>query len=182
MTSERRALLQERFAAGDDRAFAEWVRRLRHRLIAHARRFAGAHDAEDVVQTALVEAWRGRAGYDPSRPIEPWLLTIVRRRALDAVRRRPAGGSPPPTDDLVAPAGGVEPLAELLDLRPEHAALPAPQREAVALAYYGGLTQTEVAGSLGVPVGTVKTRTARGLRRLAAALAANGYPGALPGA
>ena len=161
--------------------FAEWDGRLRRRLVAHARRFAGASDAEDVVQTALLEAWRWRHRYDPSRPIEPWLRTIGRRRALDAVRRRPAGGSPP-TDDLVAPTGGVESLAELLDLRRELAALPAPQREAVALAYYGGLTQSEVASSLGVPVGTVKTRTARGLRRLAAALAANGYSGALPGA
>lgn len=162
-----RALLQRRFAAGDDRALEEWEHRLRGRMISHARRFAGAHDAEDVVQSALIEAWRRRERYDPDRPIEPWLLTIVRRRAIDHLRRHTRTSATPPS---VEPIDVADRVADRIDVRRALADLPSREREAVAMAYYGGLSQSEVADALDAPLGTVKTRTARGLRRLADSL------------
>jgi RNA polymerase sigma factor (sigma-70 family) len=136
-------------------------------MIAHARSLAGAHDAEDVVQSAMIEAWRRRDRYDPGRPLEPWLLTIVRRRAIDHLRRTRVA---PTTLPAVDPLDAADHADDRIDLRRALAELPEHEREAVTLAYYGGLSQSEVAEALDTPLGTIKTRTARGLRRLAKSL------------
>jgi RNA polymerase sigma-70 factor (ECF subfamily) len=163
--STHRALLQRRFAAGDDRALEAWDHQLRGRMISHARRLAGVHDAEDVVQSAMIEAWRRRDRYDQGRPIEPWLLTIVRRRAIDHLRRHARASAA--TLPSVDPVDVADRVVDTIDLRRALADLPPREREAVTMAYYGGLSQSEVADALDTPLGTVKTRTARGLRRLA---------------
>ena len=81
-------VMRARFAAGDERALEECQRRFGPLLLANARRIVGPNDAEDVVQTVTIEAWRNRQRYDPSRPLEAWLLTILRRRAIDQLRKR----------------------------------------------------------------------------------------------
>ena len=81
-------VIRERFAAGDEQALEECQSRFGPLLLAHARRYVGPNDAEDVVQTVMIDAWRGRGRYDPSRPLEAWFLTIVRRRAIDLVRKQ----------------------------------------------------------------------------------------------
>jgi RNA polymerase sigma-70 factor (ECF subfamily) len=136
--------------------------------------------AEDVVQEAFLGAWRNAARYVDARgSVRTWLLSIVHHRAIDAIRRRrptaelPDAEAPLP-EVLTLPDTWVE-VAERLDRDTVVAALgeiSAVQREAIELAYFGGLTQTEIAERTGVPLGTVKGRLRLGLAGLRAALLA----------
>ncbi len=151
------------------------------RALALARRIVADEAlAEDVVQEALLAYWRRPSAYDPARgAFGPWLLALVHHKAVDAVRRETAQqriatasvrgtvlqpASAPDTADLAADrsTAGV--------VRSAVTALPAAQRDAIMLAYWGGLTQREIAQHTGAPLGTVKTRMLAGMRRLHAAL------------
>lgn len=124
--------------------------------------------AEDVVQDAFLGAWRGADHYAPGRgSVKTWLLSIVHHRAIDAVRRRrPTSELPTEEDGARTPAPLTMPdvwgeVSGILDRESIGAAvrsLPDPQREALELAYFGGLTQVEIAERTGVPLGTVKSR------------------------
>lgn len=127
--------------------------------------------AEDAVQEAFITVWRTAGTYISERgKPRTWLLTLVHRRAVDLVRREQRRRAPAPTDETGPTALAAEDEATLRDRRRAVQAaltqLPADQREALELAYYGGLTQTELAQQLGVPLGTVKSRMFAGLRRL----------------
>lgn len=155
-----------------------WVG-LRPVVLAYVRAIVAEGDAEDVVQQTFLEAWQHRGRMDPGRPAEPYLLTIARRRSLDALRRRyrqadRAHELPDVAD--AAPALPVDGWVESEVVRRALATLPDEQREAIVLAYFAGLTQAEIAERLGQPLGTVKARTSRGLRRLAAAVVEDGAP------
>jgi RNA polymerase sigma-70 factor (ECF subfamily) len=127
--------------------------------------------AEDVVQEAFLGVWRNAARYVEGRSsVKTWLLAIVHHRAIDAVRRRrptielPDVESPPPAaftlpDVWAEVAAGLD--AETV--RAALATLSDVQREAIELAYFGGLTQQEIAGRTGAPLGTVKSRMRLGL-------------------
>jgi RNA polymerase sigma factor (sigma-70 family) len=146
---------------------------LRPILRRYVRRWVPPDDVDDVVQAAFVDLWRTRARYDPARNLQAWALTIARRRAIDYLRSRPHAAAPlgavtelaavsdPPGEDGRDLANR---LAETAYVRAALSALPPAQREAIELAYYGDLTQREIAERLHVPIGTVKARTARGLR------------------
>jgi RNA polymerase sigma factor (sigma-70 family) len=133
----------------------------------YLRRWVRLDDLDDVVQAAFVDLWRTRARYDPARSLEAWALTIARRRAIDYLRTRPRPTASlgevaePPGDDGREHAAR---LAEAAQVREALSALPRLQREAIEMAYYGGLSQREIAERLRVPIGTVKARIARGLR------------------
>ncbi|HYO42275.1 MAG TPA: sigma-70 family RNA polymerase sigma factor [Candidatus Limnocylindrales bacterium] len=124
--------------------------------------------AEDVVQDAFLGAWRSADRYVPGRgSVKTWLLSIVHHRAIDAIRRRrPASELPAEVDGVRTPASLTFPdvwgeVSGRLDRETVGAALavlPEAQREAVELAYFAGLTQTEIATRTGVPLGTVKGR------------------------
>ena len=141
--------------------------------------------AEDVVQEAFLGAWRNAARYVEGRgTVRTWLLSIVHHRAIDAIRRRrptvelPDAESTLP-DSLTLPDTWTE-VAHGLDRDAVQAALtmlPDVQREAIELAYFGGLTQTEIAERTGVPLGTVKGRLRLGLQGLRAAMLAVGSRG-----
>jgi RNA polymerase sigma factor (sigma-70 family) len=127
--------------------------------------------AEDAVQEAFLTVWRQAASFRADRAkAQTWLLTIVHRRAVDLVRReerRRADTLEPETE----PAGAsAEEDAELRDRRiavqRALAQLPEEQRQPIELAYYGGLTQSELADRLGEPLGTIKSRMFTGLKRL----------------
>jgi RNA polymerase sigma factor (sigma-70 family) len=132
--------------------------------------------AEDAVQEAFLAVWRSADAYKRERAKpSTWILTVVHRRAVDLVRREerrrgePLEGAPEPTSD---------PADEDASLRERRAAvqsaltaLPGDQRQALELAYYGGLTQSELAERLGVPLGTIKSRMFAGLGRLRELLA-----------
>ena len=130
--------------------------------------------AEDVIQDAFLGVWRHAERYVEGRgSVKTWLLAIVHHRAIDAVRRRrPASELPDP--ELPAPpqlvTADVWPeVAGRLDaaeIRTAMAHLSDVQREAIELAYWGGLSQTEIAGRTGAPLGTVKSRMRLGLLAL----------------
>jgi len=142
-----------------------------------AHRTLGRRDlAEEATQQTFLKAWRAAASFDPSRELGPWLVTIARRTAID-IHRREARRSTTPLDD-VAPADpnvvelpvGVERSLEIAEVRAAVDSLPPDEREIVRLAHLEELTHSEIAERLGVPVGTVKSRSFRAHRRLAAML------------
>jgi RNA polymerase sigma factor (sigma-70 family) len=137
-----------------------------------------AGTAEDVVQEAFLGAWRNAARYAEGRgSVKTWLLAIVHHRAIDAIRRRKATVELPDRDAVPPDA------LTLTDIWPEVAgnldreaingalgALSAVQREAIELAYFGGLTQLEIAERTSTPLGTVKSRIRLGLLAMRAVL------------
>ena len=173
-------VLLARVAGGDVDALAALYDR--HRSIAYglALRVTGSVPAaEDVLQDAFLGLWRHAGRFDPARGSgRTWLLAIVHNRAVDAVRHRRLADPLPdeatdPLPALIAPDVWPE-VAGRLDaalVRKALAALPDAQREAIELAYWGGLTQTEIAARTGQPLGTVKGRMRLGLRALGQALA-----------
>jgi len=134
-----------------------------------------AAEAEDVVQDVFTQAWRQAGLYDSARaPVIGWLLVIARARTLDRLRARRS---------RVALVGAGPDVATVVDLSPGQdaqaigreqgskvraalAALSAAQREAIELAYYKGLSQSDIAERLEQPLGTVKTRIRSGLLKL----------------
>src|SRR2546429_4740305 len=128
-------------------------------------------DAVEVLQDVFWETWRGAAAYDPSRGTpEAWIITRARARAIDRVRpvRRRGGtfvaataGPPTPPGGDAAVHGEDRPL-----VAGALAQLSEAQREVIELAYYSGLTQTEIAERLELPLGTVRTRIRLALARL----------------
>jgi RNA polymerase sigma-70 factor (ECF subfamily) len=166
----------DRELAGDQPlATSDCYARLRPVLRSYLRHLVPVDDVDDVVQASFVDLWRTRARYDPARSVEAWALSIARRRAIDYLRSRPRPAAP--LGDLAEPLGEdgrdhAARLADAAELRGALLALPQPQREAIELAYYGQLSQQEIAERLRVPIGTVKARTARGLRRVRQTLTA----------
>jgi len=159
-----------RLAAGDQAALSEFYDLFAGLVNALALRILrDSADAEDVVQEVFLQAWRQADRFDPRRGrLEAWLCTIARTRALDRLRRRvsrredPAEAAPAPTESP-RPVEGLAVRKALLSLS-------ADQRRALELAYFEGLTQTEIAARLDEPLGTIKTRIRTALIRLREAL------------
>ena len=159
-------------AEGDDEALAELYDRygrLSYAIALRILRDTGL--AQDAVQDAFLTAWRTAAGFDPARGTAPtWLLTLVHRRSVDIVRREQRRRSEPLADSASDAAGPADEDALIRDRRrtvqEALARLPPDQRQALELAYYGGLTQSELAERLGLPLGTVKSRMFAALARL----------------
>ena len=169
------AALIRRMAEGDRDACKEFYDRYARQVYPFIVRIVrDPADAADVLQEVFWEAWQSAASYDPGRGSpEAWLFTRARTRAIDRVRavRRRGETFVAPVDERVAaaPETGRDPAAEAEDrslVVGALAQLPDSQREVVELAYYGGLTQTEIAERLKQPLGTVKTRIRLGLERL----------------
>jgi RNA polymerase sigma-70 factor (ECF subfamily) len=160
--------LVARCANGDEGALCELYDRFGRAAYALAlRTVRDARHAEDVVQEAFLDLWRSAARFDPerSRPAS-YLLTFVHRRAVDLVRREQArpqrGGGVediaerPGRDDV---AGSLVAREQRATVRAALADLPDAQRQVLELAYFSGLSQSEIAERLGEPLGTVKSRT-----------------------
>jgi len=171
--------LIERIAGGDRQALAALYDRYAARLLG-----AGMHtlkqrrDAEDVLHDVFVEVWQQAGDYDPARGgVQAWLFLRMRSRAIDRIRLAGAKEAiecamidevPAPDEEDVT----LEPDRRLV-LRALHD-LPAEQRIALELAYFSGLSGSQIAARLGAPVGTIKTRLALGMRKLRAALDVGG--------
>jgi RNA polymerase sigma factor (sigma-70 family) len=130
----------------------------------------GHDDADDIVQRVFYEVWRHNRRYDPSRSLTAWVLGIARKRGIDHLRRR--RDIPVALDNLADVVGEdgrdlAERYARGHEVRDALSRLPDEQREVLVLAYFGRFTQSEIATHLELPLGTVKARAFRGLRRLA---------------
>jgi RNA polymerase sigma-70 factor (ECF subfamily) len=172
------AALVRGMADGDDRALGALYDRWQgivHGVVARILR--QPNDIEDVVEETFWQAWRQASRFDPARgAVQTWLLTIARSRALDrarALRRRRE--SPIEGDDGEVVVQQVAPDDPGLDAEAAErrrvvtaalAQLPAEQREALELGYYGGLSQSEIAERTGQPLGTVKTRMRLAMQKL----------------
>jgi RNA polymerase sigma-70 factor (ECF subfamily) len=177
-----RALVR-RMAAGDQAALGALYDRYAGVLHALAVRVTGdADDAEEVVEETFWQAWRQAERYEAARGgISTWLLTICRSRAVDRLRARRRVREER-LDDLPEPAPGeADPNATPLESAEADevrrivarvlAGLPAEQRETLEMAYFRGMSQSEIAAATGQPLGTVKTRARLALRKLRDALA-----------
>ena len=134
------------------------------------RRLRDRQRAEDAVQETFTAVWRSAASYRPERgPAAPWLYAVARNAIVDRLRARTEPAADPP--DVASPEPGPPDQAEssFVSWRVHRALeeLPEKEREVVELAYWSGLSQSEVAEYLHIPLGTVKTRTRSALARLA---------------
>jgi RNA polymerase sigma-70 factor (ECF subfamily) len=179
--------LIKRVAGGDESAFSALFDRWQPVVRAVADRIlADADEADDVVEETFWQAWRGAARFDASRgSVQTWLLTIARTRSLDRLRarRRRREESADATDEdgtssiatLAADPNsdssiGAEHEERSRLVRTALAGLPAEQRTTLELAYFAGLSQSEIAEKMNEPLGTVKTRTRMALQKLRGAL------------
>ncbi len=170
-----------RAVAGDRGAFESLYDRYSAAVFGVALKMLGDREvAEDAVQEIFWRVWRRLASFDRSRAFAPWLFGIAHNYCIDELRRRKVRPQPVYEDDdhpilsdipddvdvgeAAALADQRRILREALDQLPEE------QRQALLLAYYGGLTQQEIAARLGNPLGTVKTRMRLGLQKLRALL------------
>jgi RNA polymerase sigma-70 factor, ECF subfamily len=169
------AALLRRHVGGDPDAFAELVRRHRDRLWAVALRTLGnPEDAADAVQDGLINAFRRAASYRGDAAVSTWLHRIVVNACLDRVRQAASRPAVTWADEFDPPSSSPDPgdhAATHLDVQAALAALPADQRAALVLVDMEGVPVAEVAELLGCPVGTVKSRCARGRARLLPLLA-----------
>ena len=166
--------LIQRVAVGDANAFELLYHRYVRSVFGLAlRRLGDRMRAEDAVQETFAAVWRSARTYRSERgPGAPWLYAVARNAIVDRARGRqePPGEVP----DAASTEPGPEERAEAsyVSWRVHRAlsGLPENEREVIELAYYAELSQSEVAQFLGIPLGTVKTRTRSGLHRLATAL------------
>lgn len=169
--------LVARLRARDQAALNALYERYSNVVYAIAVRILGpAADAEDVVVDCFWQVWQQADNYDTSRgQLRTWIVTIARSRALDrlrAVRRAPVVSVDDEATFVAAAQAADNPEQEALLgqqaalVRQALGALPREQREALALAYYRGLSQSEIAAQLGEPLGTIKTRIRLGMMKL----------------
>lgn len=158
-------------AQGDERAFSRIYDLHSPLMFGVACRMLGQAEAEDCLQEVFLQVWKKAADFDPMRgSARAWLVLLTRSRCLDrlrriGVRRRTEGpdhggdgGAPEPADDRPMASEEFERAEEGAAVRAAIQSLPEPQRKALELAYFEGLSQTQIAAALGEPLGTVKTR------------------------
>jgi RNA polymerase sigma-70 factor (ECF subfamily) len=172
------ARLVAAMAAGDRSALARLYDLMAGPIYSLATRLLGdATEAQDVVQDIFLQVWRTAGSYDASRgTVFSWVATLTRNRAIDRLRMRRrrsellAGAAP--ELQPAATAGEADSAASLwvrekaTAVRAALTAIPPDQQQAIELAYFGGLTQQEIAARLNEPLGTIKARIRRGLLRL----------------
>ncbi|MBI2972757.1 MAG: sigma-70 family RNA polymerase sigma factor [Armatimonadetes bacterium] len=134
-----------------------------------------AGGAQEVTQEVFLSIWRQAAEFDPSRgSARSWLLALAHHKAVDAVRRGRMRAAEPLQETKTSDLDVVDEALRRVEqgrVREALVRLPAEQREAIVLAYYGGYTHQEIAGRLGIPLGTAKTRIRDGMIRLRGTLA-----------
>ncbi|TMR91215.1 RNA polymerase sigma factor [Nonomuraea basaltis] len=168
--------LEERFRRCEQGAFTEIFDRHSGAMFATALAMLGNRElAADTVQETFIKVWQAAATFDVTRELQPWLFTITRRTAVDVFRRSRRAADLVDLD-LVAdtmPASGPPTMERAWltwQVKQAMRLLPAFEREVLHLAYYEELTQSEIGRELGIPVGTVKSRTYRAQRNLAGLL------------
>lgn len=187
---EASGTLLDRARRGDARAFEQLAREIERPLYRHALRMLGHDDAEDVVQDALLSAWRSLASFE-GQSFRAWIFRIATNRALDKLRsrrRHPELPLDPPTDDddvgWAEPAAPGPELAEiagdreaLMLVEQALAGLPAEQRAVLLLRDVEGFAYEEIATITSTEIGTVKSRIHRGRLAVRNILVSRGWRG-----
>jgi RNA polymerase sigma-70 factor (ECF subfamily) len=164
-----------RVGGGDRAAFEELYRRFARPVLGLAVRLLGDHGrAEDAAQDTFAAVWRSARSFRPERGSgSAWLFAVARHAIIDRARQRVDAVTDEVSEEVSLDAGPAEAAEqEWLAFRVQAslARLPERERQVLELAYWSGLSQSEVASYLDVPLGTVKTRTRAGLARLAGLL------------
>jgi RNA polymerase sigma-70 factor (ECF subfamily) len=166
--------LIQRVGTGDRNAFEALYRRFARPVFGLALRKLGDRGrAEDALQETFTSIWRSASTYSPERgPGAPWLYAVARNAIVDRSRGRTELPAEPPEEESAEPGPLEQAEASWLTWRVHLALddLPEHERTVLELAYWSGLSQSEVAAFLDIPLGTVKTRTRSALARLADAL------------
>jgi RNA polymerase sigma-70 factor (ECF subfamily) len=174
--------LHRRLAAGDREAFDELYRRYSPTAYGIAFRLTGQRLlAQDVVHDAFLALWRAPEAFDAARgAFRSFFLSLVHHRAVDTIRReerirarheRAANLEPVEDEDPAESVADEDFVARRRrEVREALADLSAEQRQVLEMAYFAGMTQVRIAEELGIPLGTVKTRTFAALRKLRSAL------------
>ncbi|HET6954746.1 MAG TPA: sigma-70 family RNA polymerase sigma factor [Acidimicrobiales bacterium] len=165
--------LVARFAAGSEDAIRTVYERYARPVFTVAMSRLGRRDlADEAVQLTMINAWRAAGRFDTSQALAPWLYTIARRVAIDIHRRESRAAVPAEMDDddMVVEPVSLSRAWQAWEVRTAVDKLPPLEQEVVRLAHLDGLTHREIADHLEVPIGTVKSRSARAHRRLAALL------------
>jgi len=173
--------LAVRFRNGDEHAVREVYERFAGPLFTLSRsKLADREDAHDAVQQTFLQAWRAAGRYDPDRPLSAWLYQICRRVCIDGYRqsRRAENITAAVTAETATSTGEISTIGATMEqtwtvweMRRAVDELPAHERVIVRLADLEGWSLPEIAAHLGIPVGTVKSRSFRAHRHLAKALA-----------
>jgi RNA polymerase sigma-70 factor (ECF subfamily) len=182
-TQQSQAQLLRRIAGQDRQALAEFYDQTAGALYSTVVRILGdAHEAEEVIQDAFLQIWEKAATFDPSlgAPFY-WALSITRNRAIDRLRARQrrarladelheaaVGDSPPVAPPFQSALSGED----LAAVRSAVCGLPGEQRQAIEMAFFGGMSHGEIAQALGQPLGTIKARIRRGMLKLRESLQA----------
>lgn len=170
--------LLERVAVADREAFRLFYDRHAPQVLAYVRSLGRSRDAsEDVVQEVFLAVWRKAGTYRPERgDVAGWLYTMTRNKVVDLWRKLPTGSDQSSEETLAALSERPEAESRVvsISLRKAMADLKAEQRQALELAYFGGLTYEETAERLKLPVGTLKSRIRAGLALMRGVLAESG--------
>ena len=165
--------VRERFRDGDPSAVRVVYRAYGSLVYGVAFRVLGNRGlCEEATQQTFLRAWRAAARFDASRELGPWLATIARRVAIDLYRRETIRAARPlesvaADDAALVDQTATDAVLEVWEVRRAVSELPGEQQEVVRLQHFEGLAHEEIAAHLGVPVGTVKSRSFRAHRRLA---------------
>lgn len=162
-----------RFKAGDEAALGDLYERYRGPVFAAALSILGDRGlAADASQQTFLKAWQKADTFDPDRSFGPWIYAIARRTAIDIIRKSRGVTHVPFEEDAVADdrSSGLEAAWVRFEIRLAIEQLPIEEQDVVRMTHLLGLTHAQAAETLGVAVGTVKSRSHRAHRRLAVAL------------
>ncbi len=177
-TSPDPTSLETRFSRGEKTALPQMYRTYSGPMFATAFHLLGDRElAAEAVQRALVQAWQAAATFDPTHALRPWLYAITRRAAVDVYRRERRTAHQVSLDDthdhdatLSIEGPTLDQVWQTWQVREALDKLHPDERAVLQLAYYDGYSQSEIAEILTTALGTIKSRTARAQRRLAALL------------
>lgn len=156
----------ERFREGDESAVKAVYERFRGPVFAISMSVLHDHGlAADATQQTFVKAWQAATTYDLERELGPWIYAIARRTAIDIYRKQSRSIASEDVDSA-APPPALDTIWEVFEVRAALDRLPDVERQVIKLSHFDGLTHTEIAEHMGIPVGTVKSRSHRAHQRL----------------
>lgn len=156
----------ERFRSGDQSAVKAVYERFSGPVFAISMGILRDHGlAADATQQTFIKAWQAATTYDPDRELAPWIYAIARRTAIDAYRKQTRLVTSDDVDGQVLPPS-LDTIWEMFEVRSALEQLSDEERQVVRLSHFDGLTHAEIATHMGIPLGTVKSRSHRAHQKL----------------